>query len=217
MDIQQFSLEGKEKKSLRNGLNSLTKKGYITDIYKAPLSNELVNELKRVSDDWLITYDKKEAVFSQGMFDRKQIQEQDVVTTKDSAGNIVAFLNIIPDYTPDGYTYDMIRKTNDAPGGCMDALIITLIRYGQEKNFQWLNLGLVPLSGITEPYNTAERVVKFAYEKIKRFQHYQGLRDFKEKYATQWLNKYLVYENDFDLVQLPAALNKVMQPFKKYN
>jgi len=29
------------------------------------------------------------------------------------------------------------------------------------------------------------------------------------------LNKYLVYENDFDLIQLPAALNKVMQPVSK--
>jgi len=217
MDIQQFSLEGKERKSLRNGLNSLSKKGYTTVIHEAPLDNTLIDELKNVSDAWLATYDKKEAVFSQGMFDGKQIAIQDVILLKDATGKVVAFLNIIPDYTAEGYTYDMIRKTSDAPGACMDALIIALIGYGKEREYQWLNLGLVPLSGITEPYSTAERVVKFAYEKIKRFQHYQGLRDFKEKYATQWLNKYLVYENDFDLVQLPAALNKVMQPFKKYN
>ncbi|CAN5768660.1 bifunctional lysylphosphatidylglycerol flippase/synthetase MprF [soil metagenome] len=215
MDIHQFSLEGKDKKSMRNGLNSLAKKGYATVVHEAPLNDQLVNELKIVSDDWLMSYEKKEAVFSQGMFDRSQIVHQDVIVLKDLENKIVAFLNIIPDYTPDGYTYDMIRKTSDAPAGCMDALIISLIGYGREKHFQWLNLGLVPLSGITDPYSTAERVVKFAYEKIKRFQHYQGLRDFKEKYATQWLNKYLVYENDFDLVQLPAALNKVMQPFKK--
>ena len=217
MDIQQFSLEGKDKKSLRNALNSLSKKDYTTVIQEAPLSEELVNELNTVSDNWLQSYHKKETVFSQGMFDRKQIAAQDVIILKNEEGKAVAFLNIIPDYTPDGYTYDMIRKTNDAPGGCMDALIIALVGYGKERNYQWLNLGLVPLSGITEPYSTAERVVKFAYEKIKRFQHYQGLRDFKEKYATQWLNKYLVFENDFDLVQLPAALNKVMQPFKKYH
>ena len=49
-------------------------------------------------------------------------------------------------------------------------------------------------------------------EKIKRFQHYKGLRAFKEKYATFWENKYLVYDNDFDLLQLPMALNKVMKP-----
>ena len=71
------------------------------------------------------------------------------------------------------------------------------------------------MSGIEMPDNTAERVVKFAYEKIKRFRNYQGLRDFKEKFVTKWLNKYLVYQNDFDLIQLPAALNKVMQPVNK--
>jgi phosphatidylglycerol lysyltransferase len=71
---------------------------------------------------------------------------------------------------------------------------------------------MVPMSGIEQPDNAAEQVVKFAYEKIKRFKNYHGLRDFKEKYATEWLNKYLVYENDFDLIQLPVALNKVMHP-----
>jgi len=217
MDIQSFTLEGKEKKSIRNGLNSIAKKGYTTVLHKAPLNSQLISDLKKVSDEWLVNFNKKEAVFSQGMFDEKLVKDQDIIVLNDSNNNPVAFLNIIPDYTPDGFTYDMIRKTADAPGACMDALIIELISYGKAKGYQWLNLGLVPLSGITEPDSTAERVVKFAYEKIKRFQHYQGLRDFKEKYATQWLNKYLVYENDFDLVQLPAALNKVMNPLKKGN
>ena len=212
MDIKKFTMEGKDKKSLRNALNSLQKKGYATTLYQAPLNDELILELKAVSDEWLQTYDKKEAVFSQGSFDIKEIKKHHVIVIRDSEKRVVAFLNIIPDYAPDECTYDLIRKTADAPGGCMDALIIALIDYGKHHGLQWLNLGLVPMSGIDEPDSTAERVVKFAYEKIKRFQHYQGLRDFKEKYATQWLNKYLVYENDFDLIQLPAALAKVMRP-----
>jgi phosphatidylglycerol lysyltransferase len=149
------------------------------------------------------------------MFDETMIATQDVIVIRDSENKIIAFLNIIPDYTPNGYTYDMIRKTLTAPGGCMDALIISVVNYGKEKKLRWLNLGLAPMSGIIAPDNTAEKVVKFAFEKIKHFQNYQGLRDFKEKYATEWLNKYLVYENDFDLIQLPAALNKVMQPIPK--
>ncbi|MEP7143411.1 MAG: phosphatidylglycerol lysyltransferase domain-containing protein [Ferruginibacter sp.] len=215
LDIQKFTLEGKDKKALRNTLNSLTKKGYSISTHRTPLSDQLVMQLKSVSDEWLTAFDKKETIFSQGMFTEKLIREQDVIVMHDPEKNPVAFLNIIPDYTPEGYTYDMIRKIADAPGGCMDALIITAIQYGKEKGLQWLNLGLVPMSGITEPDSTGEKVVKFAYEKIKRFQHYQGLRDFKEKYATGWLNKYLVYENDFDLIQLPGALNKVMQPMQK--
>jgi phosphatidylglycerol lysyltransferase len=212
LELDKFTLEGREKKSLRNALNSLNKKGYASFICSAPLSNKLVTELRLVSDEWLKHYEKKEIVFSQGVFDEKEILHQDVIIIRDEIGNVKAFLNIIPDFSPEECTYDLIRKTADAPGGCMDALIIEMVKYAKEKKLKYLNLGLVPMAGIKQPENTAERLIRYAYEKIKRFKHYTGLREFKEKYATIWVNKYLVYENDFDLIQLPAALNKAMQP-----
>jgi phosphatidylglycerol lysyltransferase len=212
LELDKFTLEGREKKSLRNALNSLQKKGYSTLICYAPLKKELVEELKYVSDEWLKHYEKKEIVFSQGVFDEKEIMQQDVIIIRDGTGGLKAFLNIIPDFAPGECTYDLIRRTGDAPGGCMDALIIELVKYAKEKKLKYMNLGLVPMAGIGQPDNTAERLIRYAYEKIKRFRHYSGLREFKEKYASTWVNKYLVYENDFDLIQLPGALNKVMQP-----
>ena len=212
LDAENFKLEGKEKKSLRNALNSLEKKGFTAAINKAPLSPDFVAGLRKVSDEWLSAFDKEEQVFSQGMFDAKEIMNQDVISVKDEFGKIVAFLNIIPDYSPAECTYDLIRKTEDAPGGCMDALIIKMIEYAREHNCKYINLGLVPMTGITEPQSPAEQIIKYAGEKFRRFKHYHGLRDFKEKYATMWADKFLVYETDYDLLQLPAALNKVMQP-----
>ena len=211
LELDKFTLEGREKKSLRNALNSLQKKGYTTSVIHAALPKEIVLQLKQVSDEWLNHYEKKEIVFSQGVFDEKEIQQQDVIIIRDEMGTVKAFLNIIPDFAPEECTYDLIRKTADAPGGCMDALIIELVKYAKDKRLKYLNLGLVPMAGIEQPENTAERLIRYAYEKIKRFRQYTGLREFKEKYATTWVNKYLVYENDFDLIQLPAALNKVMQ------
>jgi phosphatidylglycerol lysyltransferase len=211
LEIEKFSLEGRDKKSLRNGLNSLQKKGFVTSIIKAPLSSELIAEMKSVSDEWLEGYHKKELVFSQGMFSSK-IAEHDVIIVRDGEQKLKAFLDIIPDFAPEEVTYDLIRKTMDAPSGCMDALIIELIEYAKQQDAKYLNLGLVPMTGIEEPDNTAEQLMSYAYRKLKRFRHYSGLRNFKEKYASVWHNKYLVYENDFDLLQLPMALNKVMQP-----
>ncbi|MEO8768581.1 MAG: phosphatidylglycerol lysyltransferase domain-containing protein [Ferruginibacter sp.] len=212
LEVEKFTLQGPDKKSIRNGLNSLTKKGFVTSIHKAPLSDEMVIELKNISDEWLLAFDKGEIIFSQGMFESKEIKHQDIIALADSENNIVAFLNIIPDYAPDECTYDLIRKIATAPGGCMDALIIKLIEYSKEKNCQYINLGLVPLSGIIHPENPAEQLIKYASTRLTRFKHYHNLRNFKEKYATIWENKFLIYENDFDLLQLPAALNKVMQP-----
>ncbi|MCK7558423.1 phosphatidylglycerol lysyltransferase domain-containing protein [Chitinophaga sedimenti] len=92
----------------------------------------------------------------------------------------------------------------------MDALIIELIAYARERGQLFVNLGMTPMMGIEQPENTAEQLIKFT-SKLKRFQHYKGLREFKEKYATIWENKYLVYGNDFDLLQLPFALNAIMK------
>jgi phosphatidylglycerol lysyltransferase len=212
LELKNFSLEGRDKKSLRNGLNSLQKKKYAVTIHNAPHNDTLISELRKVSDEWLESFQKEEFIFSQGMFDERELKQQDIITLTDEQGNIQAFLNIIPDYAEDECTYDLIRKINDAPSAAMDALILKLIEYAKAKNKLFINLGMVPMTGITQPDNTAEQIIKLAARKIKRFKHYHGLREFKEKYATIWENKYLIYDNDFDLFQLPMAINNVMKP-----
>ena len=146
------------------------------------------------------------------MFDEHEIGNHDVIILQDANGSVHAFLNVIPDYVEDECTYDLIRKLKTAPAAAMDALIIRLLDYAKENKKAFLNLGLVPMTGIIIPDNTAEQIIKLAAAKIKRFQHYQGLRQFKEKYATIWENKYLVYDDDLDLIQLPVAINNVMKP-----
>ena len=212
LNVNDFSLEAKDNKSLRNGWNGLQKKGYTVTVHTPPQTPDFLMELKKVSDEWLESFSKREHTFSQGMFDEQELQQQEIITLTDTEGTIKAFLNIVPDYAEDECTYDLIRKTSDAPGATMDALIIKLIEYTKERNKSYLNLGLVPLCGIAKPRNTAEQIIKLASEKIRRFQHYKGLRAFKEKYATIWENKYLVYGNDFDLLQLPRLLKTVMKP-----
>ncbi|MBK6284922.1 MAG: DUF2156 domain-containing protein [Draconibacterium sp.] len=69
-----------------------------------------------------------------------------------------------------------------------------------------------PMSGLDEPQNFPEKSMKFAYEKIKSFSHYKGLRDYKEKFSPQWQNEYLIYTHDYDLLQIPVVLAKVIKP-----
>jgi phosphatidylglycerol lysyltransferase len=212
VNLQTFTLEGKDKKSLRNALNALEKKGFKTVVHQAPIKDGLLQKLKHVSDDWLRSLDRKEMVFSQGMFNWNELKNQTIITIENSDEKIVSFLNIIPDYTPNEGTYDLVRKTEDAPSGSMDALIIALIAQLKEQGLSALNMGVAPMSGIDQPKDFPEWTVKFAYEKLQQFRHYHGLRDFKDKFNPTWVNKYLVYENHYDLISLPMALGKVMKP-----
>jgi len=68
------------------------------------------------------------------------------------------------------------------------------------------------LSGLQDPVKFSEKSMKFACEKIKSYFHYKGMREYTEKFATIWNNKYLVYDHDYDLMQIPRALSKVIRP-----
>ena len=212
VDLNTFTLQGVNKKRIRNAMNKVAETGFKLHVYDPPLKEGLLQKLKFVSDNWLMDMERQELVFSQGVFNWDEIKNQTVLVAENDEEKIVGFLNIIPDYVKEEGTFDLIRKTSDAPNGVIDFLHVELFRYFKEKNVRYVNLGFAPLSGIEIPDDISERSMKFAYEKIKSFSHYKGLREFKDKFDPVWSNRYLVYEHDFDLLQVPALLSKVIKP-----
>jgi phosphatidylglycerol lysyltransferase len=213
VDLSTFNLEGGEKKSIRNALNKISEQGYTSKIQIPPLKDGLIQQLKAVSDEWLKISERDEIAFSQGMFVEKEIKQQVVITVGTHEEKIIAFLNIIPDFTKNEGTYDLLRKTKDAPNGIMDYIIVELFKYFKSQGIQYVNLGFAPMSGIDDPHTFPERSMKFAYEKIKSFSHYKGMREYKEKFNPVWNEKYLIYDHDYDLLQIPAVLARVIKPF----
>ena len=212
VDLSKFSLEGGAKKSLRNALNKIYEKGLKAIIIEPPIKDGVLQKLKSVSDEWLDSTEREEIVFSQGMFEWNELKMQPILAVENAEEKIIAFLNIIPDYVKGEGTYDLIRKTKDAPNGIMDFLMVELFKYMKLQNYSTVNLGLAPMSGLDDPQNFPEKSMKYAYEKIRSFSHYKGLRDFKEKFSPAWQNEYLIYSHDYDLLQVPTALTKVIKP-----
>ncbi|WP_343538532.1 phosphatidylglycerol lysyltransferase domain-containing protein [Sphingobacterium thalpophilum] len=211
VDVNNFSLQGKKRKSLRNAVNAIERKGYHAKCYRAPLSEDLVAKLRHVSDSWLIDMKRSERVFSQGMFEESKVRNSDVITLEDEHGKILSFLNIIPNYAPKEATYDLIRKIGTAPGGNMDVLLLRFIEYCREEGYETLNMGLAPLSGFDSKEGVIGKSIHFLYSKHKYFRNTRGLREFKEKYDPLWMQKYMVYSHDIDLLAAPLVINKVMR------
>ena len=212
VDLNDFSLTGGDKKNMRNAINKVTERGFKAHIYDPPLKEGLLQKLKAISDDWLLDNERRELIFSQGMFYRDEIKKLSVLVVQNEEEKIVGFLNIIPDYAKNEGTYDLIRKTSDAPNGVVDFMIVELFSYFKQKKLRYVNLGFAPLSGIETPDDIKERSMKFAYENIKSFSHFKGLREYKEKFTPVWHDSYLIYEHDFDLLQIPSLLSKVIKP-----
>ena len=214
VDLKLFTLEGKDKKSLRNGLNNLQRNGFECNIQIAPHDDALLAELKEVSDEWLAHYERKEMIFSQGCFCPIALKDHDLILMRDKYGRLVAFLNIIPDYAMEECTYDLIRKTADAPGAAIDGLILKMITYGKEQGYRYLNIGMVALAGLDVTEVPAEKILKFISNKVPNFRFFKSQKEFKEKFTHRWENRYLVFNHDFDLFQLPQVIWRAMKPIK---
>jgi phosphatidylglycerol lysyltransferase len=210
LDLATFNLAGKDQKTLRNSLSRAEREGLVLVTYPPPVSDGVLQKLKSVSAEWLSS-GKQEAGFSQGVFDEALLRKDTVLAVENAGGRVLAFTNIIPDGVPGEATYDLLRTVGDVPGYVTDFLMVKLFAHFKAEGYAQVNLGLVPMSGITEAKDLRERALKFAYERIARFSHYKGLRSFKEKFGPAWNDKFLAYEHDLDLFFIPAALLEVEQ------
>lgn len=211
VNLADFTLEGGEKKALRNAINKLTKLGYVFKKYESPQKEGFLQQLKAVSNEWLEETKLKEIVFSQGVFSEKELKNQTILTIENIEGKIEGFVNLIPDYVKGEANFDLMRKTATAPRGTMDFLLVNMFEELKNRGYDSCNLGMVPLSGIDEPQNLQERALQTAYEKIKRFSHYKSLYQFKEKFSPRWTMMYLVFDDLYDLILLPSVMYKAIK------
>lgn len=210
VNLSTFNLEGNKMKSLRNSLNHLTNDGFLCKIHEAPIQEGLLQKLELVSNQWLAELGQKEITFTEGIFDASILKNQTIITIEDKEERVYAFLNLIPVYKPGMSSYDLIRKVADAPNGILDLLLIKTFFYLKEQGYQEVNMGLAQLSGIPGA-NLTQKTVRFAYENLKVFGQFKGLRKYKEKFNPSWHKRYIIYDHDYYLLRVPRALRKVSQ------
>lgn len=214
LDAKNFSLSGKSKKSLRNAVNHVQASGLKVVINHPPIKDRLLQQLESVSNAWLINNKRKEIVFSQGSFEWDELKTQLILTVENEEGMVLAFLNMMPSFGRKDVTYDLIRYVDDAPNGIIDFMLIEFFKYLQENGYENVDIGFAPFSGLDEidSKNFLERSMEFTYEKVKPIASYQqGLRRAKDKFGPNWQNRYLIYSEDFDLIQFPIIYNKIVK------
>ena len=212
LNLSAFSLSGSKMHPLRNAINKAQKSGFTFHIYPPEIKDGVIQKLRQVSDEWLKTPGKTEMIFSQGMFNPELVKKTTVMTIENPEEKIVAFLNIIPDYVKGEGTYDLIRITEDAPTGIIYFLLTEMFNWFRGQGIEKVNLGMVAFAGIDEAKTLAEKSMKFALDRLKLFTHFKGQYQFKDKFSPEWVNKYLVYDTEYDLVQFPAILKGVSKP-----
>jgi phosphatidylglycerol lysyltransferase len=208
VDLHRFTLEGKAGRNLRTAMNKFTKQGYRVQYYASPIEDNLLAELKAISDDWLDSVQGAEKQFSLGWFDPDYLRDCEIAVVEDAQGTPQAFANLIPEYQRNEATIDLMRHRRQVERGAMDYLFTSLIQHCQEQGYAGFNLGLVVLSGVGADPDAPklEKGMHYLYEHLNQFYNFQGLRAYKEKFHPQWEPRYFVYSRWADLPSVVVAL-----------
>lgn len=208
VDLSAFTLEGKAGKEFRNVTSRLGKLGHRVEIFEPPLSRELLDELKAVSDEWLSMTHGSEMRFSLGWFDDDYVRNGSVAVVRAAEGRISAFANIVTEYQRNEVSLDLMRRAHRIENGTMDLLFVSLFEWAKQKGFDTFSLGLSGLSGIGEKSDdpAVEKILRLLSDHLSRFYNFKGLHAFKEKFHPRWEPRYLAYSESANLPAVTAAL-----------
>jgi len=124
VDLQAFTLEGKQRKALREAVHKVERQGIEVRRYDPPISDTLLAELESVSDDWVRIPGRRERQFTLGRFEQEYIRKSLVLVAADRNGTVQGFVNAIPSYRKGEATIDLMRRRTSAPNGVMDYLLV---------------------------------------------------------------------------------------------
>jgi len=212
VDLVDFSLEGKSKRELRSKVHRCEKMGIRMLEYQPPVPDDVIAQLKIVSDEWLGIPGRRERSFTVGHFNSDYMRSKPVLTVVDPAGTVLAFINLI---AVDNVviTGDLMRRRAHAPNGIMDYLFIQLFQYAKQRGFARVSLGMAPMTGFQE-YEEAtseERAIHWLLQKFNFLFSFRGLYHYKAKFATSWESRYLIYGNVMQLPRTALALGCVSE------
>ncbi|HEY9599871.1 MAG TPA: phosphatidylglycerol lysyltransferase domain-containing protein, partial [Cyanophyceae cyanobacterium] len=208
VDLKLFTLQGKAGRNLRTPLNKLTKLGHQVKFYQPPIPDELLRELKGVSDEWLKMTEGSEKQFSLGWFYDDYLRECEIAVVHTPDGQISAFANVVPEYQLNEITIDMMRRRTEVEAGTIDFLFISMFQHFKKQGYDSFNLGLAALSGVGEKPKSPrlEKALHYLYEHLNKFYNFKGLHAFKEKFQPRWEPRYLVYPSRRALPDIVVAL-----------
>jgi len=208
VDAQVFSLKGKKMKSLRGSYNRVSKAGYTVKVMPAL---EASAELRRQLEDLATETRQGETERGFSMTLSRMFDERDtgllLAVCLDPEGKPAAFNQYIPAAKINGYSLDLMRRTNDpdAPNGLTDFVIIETINWMAERGLNGLGLNFAVMRAVvagetgTGPWQQAERAV---FHRFSDSMQIESLWNFNKKYDPEWRPRYSVAD---DRSHLPRA------------
>ena len=192
VELSNFSLEGHTRRDLRHAYNKMAKLGLTFSVIEPAQVETVLVEMKRVSDTWLESKNTREKKFSLGSFEPEYIRKMPAALITQQ-NKILAFANIWQGANKEELSVDLMRYSPDSPDGIMDYMFTELLLWGKSQGYKWFNFGMAPFSGLEDRQLAPlwSQAGAFLFRHGEHFYNFQGLHEYKDKFAPVWQPKYI--------------------------
>lgn len=206
VDLETFTLEGKEMQDLRSARNKAQREGWIIREFTASDWDKVRN----LDRKWLKIHGNKEIGFGMGKSSQKYLAETKARLLCDKDNNLLAYLNNIELPGNNSRAVDLMRRDPDiSHKGVMESLFLNEIQRAKEEGKKYYDLGFSPLAEMDKSLadnKIAFNLLTLIYEKQSRYYDFKGLHRFKSKFMPIWQQSFLAYPSQSSLPKVLLAL-----------
>jgi lysyl-tRNA synthetase class 2 len=207
VDSEQFSLEGRAIRKVRQSVTRLRKAGYRTEIAElGSLAPDAVARLEEVAHDWL--RGAPERGFSMAMDSLRNPAGEDtlVVYAVDEGGTIRGFLHFVPAYGRAAVSLSYMRRERDTPNGLTEFLVAEGVEHLRARGIAEVSLNFAAFARlIRQPTGLVERALGRALAVGDTWFQIERLYRFNAKFFPRWEPRYFMYERRLGLPRAGMA------------
>jgi len=208
VNVEDFSLEGRQVRKLRQSVNKLAKAGYTMEfMYNASIPAHVKHELESISVDW--RGGKQETGFSMGLGRLLSAEDPDCLlcVAYDPDTRPVGFLHFVPMYPHVGYSLDVHRSKIGSPGALSEFMIAKTAQFLHSEGYRQMSLHFLALA---ENYRDDRDVEGSGFYRgvarvLDKVLPIITVYHFDKKFFPSWKKRYILHVGVIDLLLVGLA------------
>ncbi len=203
---QQFSLEGRAIRKVRQSVSRLRKAGYSFRVVAADeVAPALEAELEDLSAAWLCG--QPERGFSMSI-DDLHVPGTVLALAEDAQGHVGGFLHLAPSSAGRGWSLSTMRRRPYSPNGLTEFLVAEAVAWAREKGASEVSLNFCAGTDFLAPDRVTtpvRRLVRRGLLLADNVFQLERLYAFNRKFFPEWRRRYICVERFTDLPAVGLA------------
>jgi lysyl-tRNA synthetase class 2 len=203
---EEFSLEGRAIRKVRQSVSRLQKAGYTFRVVAADdVPQELEEELAEVTAEW--RGDQPERGFSMAM-DDLHLPGTVLAIATDADGKIGGFLHLAPAPAGGGWSLSSMPRRAHVPNGLTEFLIVETVEWAKAEGASELSLNFCAFTDVISPERATsipKRLARRVLLMADNVFQLERLYSFNRKFFPEWRRRYICVERFSDIPAVGLA------------